>query len=132
MSARALGRFLALLSMMAVCVSCTDPAPAPAPDNHAALVELGRHLFYDTRLSINEKRSCGLCHEQAKGFTDGFVRAVGATEEVHPRNTLSLTNVSTRTSLTWLGSSPDTLEEQLLTPLLGMHPIEMGMGGRGQ
>ena len=60
---------------------------------------LGRHLFYDWRLSVHENRSCGICHEQAKGFTDGFVRVVGVTEEVHPRNTLTLINVSTRTSL---------------------------------
>ena len=26
-------------------------------------VELGRHLFYDFRLSVNGKRSCGVCHE---------------------------------------------------------------------
>lgn len=91
--------------------------------------ELGRHLFYDRRLSVHENRSCGICHEQAKGFTDGFVRAVGATEEVHPRNTLTLINVSTRTSLGWISPEPEHLETQLLIPLLGIMPVEMGLDG---
>lgn len=46
---------------------------------------------------------------------------------MHPRNTLTLTNVARRTELTWIRASPDTLEEQLMTPLLGQHPVELGM-----
>ena len=64
-----------------------------------AWVALGRHLFYERRLSLNEDRSCGICHEQAKGFTDGFVRAVGTTGELHPRNTATLINVAQRPAL---------------------------------
>ena len=93
-------------------------------------VRLGRHLFYDTRLSINGKRSCGICHEQAKGFTDGFPRAVGATHELHPRNTSTLTNIGDREQLLWAGESPLNLHTQLLVPLLGDDPVEMGMGGQ--
>lgn len=29
-------------------------------------IELGRHLFYDPRLSFNESLSCASCHEQKK------------------------------------------------------------------
>jgi cytochrome c peroxidase len=32
-------------------------------------VELGRHLFYDERLSHNETMACASCHEQALAFT---------------------------------------------------------------
>jgi cytochrome c peroxidase len=90
-------------------------------------VELGRHLFYERRLSLEGNRSCGICHEPALGFTDGFVRAVGTTDELHPRNTLTLTNVGRRESLTWVPGAPESLEEQALIPLLGQHPVEMGM-----
>ena len=89
--------------------------------------DLGRHLFYDRRLSMRNNRSCGICHEQAKGFTDGFVRAVGSTEDIHPRNTPTLINVSTRTSLGWIDHEPSHLEAQLLIPLLGEAPVEMGL-----
>ena len=49
-----------------------------------AKAELGRHLFYDTRLSGNGTQSCATCHEQERAFTDGRARAVGSTGEVHP------------------------------------------------
>ena len=107
-----------------------EPPPVPAANPQTAQkVELGRHLFYDFRLARNEKRSCGICHEDKKGFTDGFVRAVGATNEVHPRNTLSLSNLGYRESLTWVHPELGSLEEQLLIPLLGTDPIELGFGG---
>ena len=93
---------------------------------HAALIELGRLLFYERRLSLNGDRSCGICHEQAKGFTDGFVRAVGTTGELHPRNTFTLINVARRETLSWLSPESQSLEEQLLTPLLGENPVEQG------
>ena len=54
------------------------PEPEVPADNPmtADKVALGRVLFYDFQLSIDGGRSCGICHEQAKGFTDGFVKAV--------------------------------------------------------
>jgi cytochrome c peroxidase len=36
-----------------------------------AKVELGKHLFYDTRMSVNGKASCATCHKQELAFTDG-------------------------------------------------------------
>ncbi len=33
-------------------------------------VELGRSLFYDKRLSLNQTQSCGTCHQQARAFAD--------------------------------------------------------------
>ena len=95
-------------------------------DDRVHWVELGRHLFYERRLSLNEDRSCGICHEQAKGFTDGFVRAVGTTGDIHPRNTPTLLNVSRRAKLGWVNQDTLSLEEQVLIPLLGDMPIEMG------
>jgi cytochrome c peroxidase len=107
-----------------------DP-PATPPDNPqtAQKVELGRHLFYDLRLSLHENRACGTCHEQAKAFTDGFHRAVGTQNDLHGHNTPSLVNVGWRSELGWAFPQPRVLEEQLLVPLLGDDPLEMGMGG---
>ena len=70
------------------------PAPDVPVNNpmSRAKVELGRWLFYDTRLSINDAFSCGSCHMQALAFTDGRPRSVGATGEPHPRNAMSLVN----------------------------------------
>lgn len=89
--------------------------------------ELGRYLFFDFSLSVNGTRSCGVCHEASKGFTDGFARAVGATDELHSRNTLTVTDVLWREDLGWRTRTLPTLEEQLYVPLQGLDPLEMGM-----
>jgi cytochrome c peroxidase len=105
--------------------------PTTPPDNPQTpeKVELGRHLFYELRLSKNENRACGTCHEQKKAFTDGFHRAVGTENDLHGHNTMTLSNAGYRSELGWTDMSVRTLEQQLLVPLLGDDPIEMGMGG---
>ena len=110
------------------------PAPAVPDENpmNAAKVELGRWLFYDTRLSGNGTMSCGTCHIQSLAFTDGRVTSVGSTGEVHPRSAMSLVNSAYASRLTWANPLLDKLEDQALTPLFGENPVEMGMGGREQ
>ena len=114
----------------------TDGRPIPAvPANNpmsVAKVELGRWLFYDRRLSVNEGFSCASCHQQSRAFTDGLKVSVGATGELHPRSSMSLVNVAYATRLTWSNSLLSELEDQALTPLFGEDPIEMGLGGREQ
>ena len=58
------------------------PRPVVPADNpmSAAKVELGRHLFYDQRLSADSSMSCATCHHQDKAFTDGLAVAKGVTE----------------------------------------------------
>jgi cytochrome c peroxidase len=90
-------------------------------------VDLGRHLFYDARMSGNGQQSCGSCHKQELAFTDGKARAVGSTGEAHPRSAMSLVNLSRAKLLTWNNPHPQTLEEQALVPMLGDHPVELGV-----
>lgn len=112
------------------------PANLPVPkvpfDNPMSVtkVELGRRLFYDTRLSGNGTMSCGSCHLQGLAFTDGKARSVGVTGEVHPRGAMSLVNSAYASRLTWANPLLDRAEDQALTPLLGDDPVEMGLGGR--
>lgn len=92
-------------------------------------VELGRHLFYDTRLSGNNTISCASCHVQALAFSDGQVVGVGATGEPHVRNSQSLANVAYNATLTWANPNLLTLEQQIVIPMFGEHPVEMGITG---
>lgn len=109
------------------------PAPFPKPfvpaDNamNYAKVELGRRLFYDTRLSVNRQQSCGSCHQQERAFTDGKANAVGTTGEPHPRGSMSLANVAYNPALTWANPNTTTLEQQALVPMMGTHPVELGL-----
>lgn len=98
----------------------------------AVKVALGRHLFYEPRLSVTGDFACANCHIQALGFTDGKTVSVGATGEVHPRNAMGLTNVAYNSVQTWANPLMRDLETQSLVPLFGEHPIEMGLGGREQ
>jgi cytochrome c peroxidase len=94
-----------------------------------AKVELGRHLFYDRRLSGNGTQTCASCHRQARAFTDGRARAVGSTGELHPRGSQSLANVAYNASFTWVEAGRRSLEDQALGPMYGEHPVELGAHG---
>ncbi len=108
------------------------PEPRVPEDNpmSEAKVELGRRLFYDTRLSGNETQSCASCHLQSLAFTDGRVQGVGSTGEVHPRSSMSLANVGYAATLNWANPLIRELEPQALGPLFGETPVELGMAGR--
>lgn len=92
--------------------------------------KLGRHLFYDPRLSFNETQSCASCHLQSLAFTDGRRQAIGSTGVVHRRNSMSLTNVAYNSAQTWANPLLQDLEQQALEPLFSEDPVEMGMAGK--
>jgi len=108
------------------------PVPRVPPDNpmSEAKVALGRRLFHDRRLSLNRTQACADCHRQARAFTDGRARALGSTGETHRRSAMSLANVAYGVSFTWADPNVRRLEDQVLIPLLGTHPVELGMGGQ--
>jgi cytochrome c peroxidase len=93
----------------------------------ASKVALGRYLFYDTRLSGNGRQSCASCHQQDKAFTDGRTQSVGTTGERHPRGSMSLVNVGYAVTLTWSDPKTRLLEDQMMVPMYGDHPIELGL-----
>jgi cytochrome c peroxidase len=51
--------------------------PAPSPVESQALVDLGRELFFDTRISASGKTSCASCHFPELGYV---------VIDSHPRN----------------------------------------------
>jgi cytochrome c peroxidase len=97
----------------------------------AAKVELGHHLFYDRRMSVNGKASCSTCHKQELAFTDGRAVAIGATGESHSRSSMSLVNVAYGVVLTWSNPRIQELEDQALVPMFGERPIELGLHPSG-
>ncbi len=107
------------------------PVPRVPADNpmSGVKVELGRHLFYDTRLSGNETQSCASCHEQARAFADGRAVAIGSTGELTPRNAMGLANVAFASTLTWANPLLLELEAQSVVPIFGREPVELGLSG---
>ena len=90
-------------------------------------VNLGRFLFYDTKLSSNQTQSCSSCHIQSLAFSDGKTVGIGSTGELHPRNPQHLSNVAYHPVLTWNNPQTKNLESQSSTPLFGENPIELGL-----
>ncbi|BCX04844.1 MAG: hypothetical protein KatS3mg053_2782 [Candidatus Roseilinea sp.] len=94
--------------------------------------ELGRYLFYDTRLSGNGTQSCATCHQQRLAFTDGLPQSIGSTGEIHPRNAQSLANVAWNSTLTWANPLLTEIEKQVPIPMFGEFPVELGITGKEQ
>jgi len=92
-----------------------------------ARLELGRLLYYDPVLSIDNQTACATCHSELWGMGDGIPRGVGhgagldaGPGRVGPntlrRNSPALFNLAFRSSLLWDGRA-ETLEEQALMPI---------------
>jgi cytochrome c peroxidase len=96
-----------------------DPTNRFAENARAA--ELGKKLFFDTRLSSNGQVSCGTCHDPQRGFQDGIALAkgVGTTD----RRTMPIAGVARAPFLFWDGRK-DSQWAQALGPLES--PVEHG------
>jgi cytochrome c peroxidase len=107
-----------------------SPPVIPA-DNPLSVpkVELGRHLFYDKRLSGNQTQSCSSCHKQELAFTDSRAVGLGSTGQMHTRSSMSLANVAYSTTLTWAHPTLNRLEDQAHVPMFGEEPVELGLAG---
>jgi len=109
------------------------PVPRVPADNPMSeeKVELGRFLFYDTRLSGDGTQACASCHVQARAFSDGLAVPVGITGEHGRHNSMSLANVAYNSSSTW-ASHVARLEAQAAMPMFGTTPVELGLAGGEQ
>lgn len=109
--------------------------PPPVPDDNPmseVKVSLGRHLFYDHRLSLDNSVACASCHLQSLGFSDGLALSVGVGGSVTERNAMGLANVGYSPVLTWANPHLTSLERQSLVPMFSEEPVEMGLAGQEQ
>lgn len=78
--------------------------------------ELGRHLFYDTRLSRDQTISCASCHHTEYAFAHNVQVSPGVEGRLGTRNAPSLANVAYHPYYMREGGVP-TLEMQVLVPI---------------
>jgi len=86
-------------------------------------IELGKMLYFDTRLSGDGTVSCATCHDPKAGWTERRATSEGIGKQRGGRNSPSVINAAYATSQFWDGRAK-TLEEQALGPI--ENPIEMG------
>lgn len=101
--------------------SVTGLPPPPVPEYNppsAEAIALGRSLFYDRRLSLNNTMSCANCHVPEMGFANNELKtAIGFEGRSGRRNAPTLLNVAYRKHLFHDGRET-TLENQVWSPLL--------------
>ncbi len=106
-------------------IDSTDNAP-PLHPRLNELATLGRVLFYDKNLSINNTTACSSCHLQSHGFSDPGQFSKGFNGGFTRRNSMGLANARyfADGSFFW-DMRAATLNEQVLMPI--EDPVEMGI-----
>lgn len=98
-------------------------AGTPAYPLTPARVELGRKLFYETRVSTDGKQSCAECHQPQHYGTDALPRSVGNAGRLVPRNAPTVFNTALQFVQHYGGNRVD-VEEQALKALVS--PLAYG------
>ena len=124
-----------LLLIASGVVLATIPLGTPHPDDiwypddepHSAReIELGKLLYFDTRLSHDQARSCASCHNPDLGFGDGMRRSPGIDGQPLGRNTPHIYNMAWNTVFFWDGRAA-TLEEQAIMPIQAAEEMNLPM-----
>ena len=108
--------------------------PLPVPDDNPMTpekVELGKLLYFDTRVSKDGTISCATCHDPKMAWAEHTPTSDGIGHQKGARNAPTVINAAYATSQFWDGRAK-TLEDQAIGPV--ENPIEMGhtMEGRGR
>ena len=103
-----------------------QPIPAAPPYADArerSKVQLGKVLFHDTRLSIDNSISCATCHNVNEGGDDARETAVGIYGQALDLNSATVFNSVYNFAHSWDGRT-SSLAEQISSSI--HHPKEMG------
>ena len=111
----------AMLGMFQPIMEAAENPGNPLTD---AKVDLGRMLYYDTRLSKNRTVSCNSCHDLASFGDDGLATSKGIDAQLGGRSAPTVYNAAIHIAQFWDGRAAD-VEAQAVGPIL--NPIEMGM-----
>jgi cytochrome c peroxidase len=102
----------------------TAPIPADNPQTDAK-VELGKLLYFDTRLGGDASVSCASCHDPTLAWGEGSDVSRGYPGTVHWRNSQTIVNSAFYKKLFWAGSVT-SLEKQAPSAAKG------GVAGNGE
>lgn len=93
-------------------------APQPVDNKTStARVELGKMLFFDTRLSGDGNMSCATCHNPLYGWSDGLKTAKGFKSQVLGRASPTIINTAYNSLQMWDGRKK-SLEDQAMGPMM--------------
>jgi len=87
-------------------------------------VQLGKILYYETRISVDGTVSCARCHPIGLYAADGLKKSIGNNCKVNPRNAPTILNAAGQISAHWIGNRTD-VEDQARQSVIG--PPSFGM-----
>lgn len=106
-------------------IGLLSPMPIPADNPQtSAKISLGKQLYFDKRLSLDNSISCASCHDPNYGWGDPRQFSVGVGGALGGRNSPTVLNTGYNPIQFWDGRAA-TLEEQALGPI--ENPVEMAM-----
>ncbi|MEF9996373.1 MAG: cytochrome-c peroxidase [Burkholderiaceae bacterium] len=122
----AIGIALAALATVSMAAPAAMNEPIkpiqPAKVTQPALVELGKKLYFEPRLSGSGFISCNSCHNLSMGGTDNLKTSIGHKWAQGPINSPTVLNSSLNIAQFWDGRAKD-LAEQAGGPIA--NPLEM-------
>lgn len=89
----------------------------------SSIIQLGRKLFFDRRLSLNKTMSCAMCHIPEQGFSNNeLARPIGFEGRALKRNAPTILNVAYVDRL-FADARESSLEQQVWSPLLASNEM---------
>ena len=103
------------------------PSPQIADDNQLtkAGVALGRRLFYDNILSLDQSMNCASCHQQQFAFSDTSRFSIGVEGMPGGRQSMSVVNMAWNNNEFFWDGRAHLLRNQVVKPI--QDPLELNL-----
>lgn len=109
-------RFILVFFCSSALVACNSHPKVERIDQKKEQIALGKRLFFDKRLSVDNTISCASCHLPDQAFTNGKAFGVGVKDQLTGRNVPTIINSKFLKSVMFDGAIVN-LERQILVPL---------------
>jgi cytochrome c peroxidase len=103
------------------------PLPTIAEDNQLTIagVDLGRRLFYDNILSLDQSMNCASCHQQEFAFSDTSRFSIGVEGEPGGRQSMAVVNMAWNSNEFFWDGRAHLLRDQVVKPI--QDPLELNL-----
>lgn len=93
-------------------------------ENEKKIIELGKSLYYEKKLSANKTISCASCHDISKYGVDNMALPSGDLQQIGTRNTITVLNTFLYGGQNW-DTRFKTVEEQSVGPIFAKWAMAM-------
>lgn len=119
-------KYLSYIGVVFFFISCSNQETKSILEKPSinTKVDLGKKLFFDPILSLDQSISCASCHQPQFAYADNKAFSTGVNDSLGARNTPSVMNMASRPFFFHDGRAP-SLEAQAIMPV--ENPVEMNL-----